>query len=282
MTPGEYSIRPATRAELDQIIGWAAAEGWNPGLADADAFWAADPEGFLIGLLGDEPVSTIAVVRYDDSFGFLGLYIVRPEHRGKGYGLAIWQAGMARLEGCNVGLNGVLAQEANYGRSGFTLAYPNTRYGGQVSAPAPDDLRLVPAHRVPFAQLTRYDRGCFPASREPFLRAWLDPDKQMGRAFVEGGRLLGYGVTRPGREGFKIGPLFADRADVAEALFRSLAVEAQGSVICIDVPAVNRAAVAMVERHGLQPVFETARMYTRGDPGPPLTRVYGTTTLELG
>jgi hypothetical protein len=73
MTPKDYSIRPATRAELDRIIDWAATEDWNPGLADADAFWAADPEGFLIGLLGEEPVSTISVVRYDDSFGFLGL-----------------------------------------------------------------------------------------------------------------------------------------------------------------------------------------------------------------
>ena len=40
-----------TRAELDIGIGWAADEGWNPGLHDADSFYATDPGGFLIGRL---------------------------------------------------------------------------------------------------------------------------------------------------------------------------------------------------------------------------------------
>lgn len=82
-----FSIRTMTRQELNIAIDWAAAEGWNPGLYDADCFYAADPNGFLVGLLGDEPISTISVVKYGDSFGFLGFYIVKPEYRGKGYGI---------------------------------------------------------------------------------------------------------------------------------------------------------------------------------------------------
>lgn len=282
MTLGGYSVRPATRAELDRLIAWAAAEGWNPGLDDAGPFRAADPEGFLIGLLGDEPVAGISVVRYGQGFGFLGLYIVRPEHRGQGYGWAIWQAGMARLQGRNVGLDGVVAQQANYRRSGFALAHRNVRYGGRIAAPAPDDPRIVPIRHVPFDEVRRYDRGCFGAGREAFLRAWLDPARRTGRAFMEGGRLLGYGVIRACREGFKVGPLFADRSDIAEALLRSLAAEARGGTIYVDPPEPNRAAVAMMEAHGLRPVFETARMYTGGDPGLPLGRIYGITTFELG
>jgi GNAT superfamily N-acetyltransferase len=283
MTPDGYHVRPASRAELDRMVDWAAAEGWNPGLADAAAFRAADPGGFLAGFVGDGPAGGISVVRYGDAFGFLGLYIVRPEHRGKGYGWALWQAGMARLHGRNVGLEGVVAQQANYRRSGFALAHRNVRYGGRgVTARRPDDPRVVPIGRLPFAEVARYDRGCFPVDREAFLRAWLDPDRRTGRAFVEDGRPLGYGVIRACREGFRIGPLFADRADAAEALFRSLAAEARGGAIYIDVPEPSREAVAMVERHGLRPVFETARMYTRGDPGLPLARIYGITTLELG
>ena len=30
-------------------IDWAAAEGWNPGLADAACFAVVDAEGFLVG-----------------------------------------------------------------------------------------------------------------------------------------------------------------------------------------------------------------------------------------
>jgi GNAT superfamily N-acetyltransferase len=282
MIPDGYTIRPATRAELDRLIDWAAAEGWNPGLGDAEAFRAADPEGFLVGLIEDEPVAGISVVRYGDDFGFLGLYIVRPEHRGKGYGWAIWQAGMARLQGRNVGLDGVVAQQDNYRRSGFVLAHRNVRYAGRIDAPSGGDPHIVPLQHLPFDDVMRYDRLCFPASRDAFLRAWLDPARRTGRAYVEDGRLLGYGVVRASRDGFKVGPLFADRADVAEALLRSLAAEAGGASIYVDLPEPNREAVALVEGLGLQPVFETARMYTGGDPALPLERIYGITTFELG
>lgn len=43
-------IRLATRAELDTIIDWAAREGWNPGIDDGNAFWAADPEGYWVAV----------------------------------------------------------------------------------------------------------------------------------------------------------------------------------------------------------------------------------------
>jgi hypothetical protein len=59
-----------TRAEIDLGIDWAAAEGWNPGLHDAESFYAADPGGFLVGLLDNEPVGMISAVKYGHSFGF--------------------------------------------------------------------------------------------------------------------------------------------------------------------------------------------------------------------
>lgn len=278
----ELVIRPMTRAELALALDWAAAEGWNPGLDDADAFYAADPGGFLMGFLGEEPVGCISVVRYPADFAFLGLYIVRPPRRRQGHGLRLWQAGMARLGACNVGLDGVPAQQANYRRSGFTLAHRNVRWGGSVASEPPADPRLVPLTPELLARIVPYDRQLFPAPREAFLHAWLDPRARHGRAYVEHGAVRGYGVLRACRAGCKIGPLFADRPDIAEALFRALAAEAGGAPLYLDVPEPNTAAAALAERHGLAPVFETARMYTRRDPGLPLGRVYGITTFELG
>src|SRR5262245_7997088 len=112
-------ISTATRAELDLMVEWAAREGWNPGLADADCFHAADRTAFLIGKLDDEPVACISVVKSAPAFAFLGFYIVKPALRGQGYGWRIWQDGMARLDGRVVGLDGVIAQQENYKKSGF-------------------------------------------------------------------------------------------------------------------------------------------------------------------
>lgn len=75
-------------------------------------------------------MSAISVVAYGPSFGFLGFYICRPEFRGKGYGFAVWEAGMKRLGDRVIGLDGVVDQQANYRKQGFVLAHRNVRYGG--------------------------------------------------------------------------------------------------------------------------------------------------------
>lgn len=72
---------------LGLTIDLAANEGWNPGLHDADAFWAADPGGFFAVETGDEVIGTFSVERYGDDFAFGGLYVIRPGWRGEGWAL---------------------------------------------------------------------------------------------------------------------------------------------------------------------------------------------------
>src|SRR5262245_9939072 len=130
-TPAILTIRPMQREEVALAIGLAAREGWNPGLHDAECFHTADEAGFLIGSLGDEIVGCVSAVSYERRFGFLGLYIVRPEFRGRGFGMQLWRAAMQRLAGHNIGLDGVVAQQQNYVKSGFRLAWRNVRYRGE-------------------------------------------------------------------------------------------------------------------------------------------------------
>jgi hypothetical protein len=283
------AIRPMRRDDLATALDWAAAEGWNPGLDDADAFLAADPEGFLMGFLGEAPVAAIAVVAYGAAFGFLGFYLCRPDHRGKGYGLAMWNAGMARLGARTIGLDGVVAQQANYARSGFALAHRNIRYGGTAAAGSVDPaiVALTPGTPPGLADaIVAYDRPLFPGPREGFLRSWIAPSAEpAGRrtlALLADGLLLGYGTIRPCRHGFKIGPLFADTPDAAAALFDALAAPHAGAPVFLDVPEPNAAGRALAERRGLAPVFETARMYRGRAPDLALERIFGITSFELG
>jgi hypothetical protein len=55
-----------------------------------------------------------------------------------------------------------------------------------------------------------------------------------------------------------------------------------GGEIFLDVPSINREAVALAESLGLAPVFETARMYTGPIAPLRIERVFGVTTFELG
>lgn len=277
-------IRSLAAAELALPVAWAAAEGWNPGLHDATAFHAADPGGFLVNELpSGEPASVISAMRTGASFGFIGFYITAPTLRGRGHGLQLWNAALARLDGRTIGLDGVVAQQSNYAKSGFVLAHRNLRYGGLAPASAAPLLSdIVDARTVPFSTLAAYDAMHFGQPRVDFLRAWLAlPDS---RALVRlcVGAIAAFGVIRRCREGVKIGPLFATTESDADALFTSLAGFAPGSPLFLDPPEPNAAAIALARRHGLAPVFETARMYRGPAPAHPLGRVYGITSFELG
>ncbi|MBE9101761.1 GNAT family N-acetyltransferase [Vacuolonema iberomarrocanum] len=281
----DYMIRTMTRRNLDIAVRWAAAEGWNPGLHDADCFYATDPSGFLMGWLDGEPISAISVVKYGASFGFLGFYIVKPAFRERGYGFQIWQAGLNDLEGRTIGLDGVVAQQPNYLKSGFELAYRNIRYEGfgRDVTSQPPAIQTVPLSSLPLESIMAYDRPFFPDDRQTFLQAWINQPDSTALGIVENQTLLGYGVLRPCIQGYKVGPLFAENAEIAEALLNALVTKVEpGQPFYLDVPEVNPAAVAIAQKYGMTSMFETARMYSPTIPQLPIHKIFGVTTFELG
>lgn len=278
----DLQIRAMTPAEMALAADWAAAEGWNPGYADASCFATVDPQGFLIGLLDGAPAATISTVNYGDDFAFLGFYIVRPDLRGRGYGLAVWRAAIAHAGKRVIGLDGVLAQQDNYRKSGFMLAHRNIRFGGSVAVSRATPAEALSIVDVPLASVEADDGTVFPAARSAFLRAWISAPGHRGRALLREGRLAAWGVIRPCRRGFKIGPLVADDRAGAEIVLDALVADAGGGEIFLDVPEPNRDGVALARARGLAPVFETARMYTGAVRPMRLDRVFGITSFELG
>lgn len=274
-------VRTMVSTEVPLAVSWAASEGWNPGLHDAEIFAAVDPGGFFVAEDGGIPVGCVSCVRYDDAFAFLGFFIVVPERRGQGIGRALWQAAMEHAGGRNVGLDGVPAQVANYGRSGFVQDYRNIRHRTIGGGPTSGVSEMIASENID--AVVAYDRSCFPAVRDAFVRAWFAQPGATAVCVREGGRVRGYGVLRRCGDGWKIGPLFADDDRVARCLFADLrAAAGAGDNVYLDIPEVNPGAADLVRRHCMQPVFETARMYTAGRPRFNLNACYGVTTFELG
>jgi GNAT superfamily N-acetyltransferase len=278
----EFAVRPMRPGELELVLEWARQEGWNPGLDDSLPFHDADPSGFFVGAVGEVPVGSISVVKYGDDLAFLGLYMVHPEFRGKGYGRAIWDAGIASANGRSIGLDGVVAQQENYRKAGFEEAYKTVRYGGVIGSLPPSTLTATPVTDK-LDGLVRYDASVFSAQRPAFVTSWCTDRKHRRTAVVrKSGKIRGYGTIRRCYDGYKIGPLFAADADSAAALLSTLGQEAKGARVFIDIPSHNRDAVALAVGMGLEPVFETSRMYRGAVPTVPLKNVFGVTTLELG
>jgi hypothetical protein len=277
-----FVVRVRRAEEVGLIRNWSAGEGWNPGLHLGPCLFATDSEEFFIGELDGEPVSCVSCVAYDDSFGFLGQYLVKPAYRGQGYGVRTWRAGMAHTGTRNVGLDGVLGQQSNYERSGFSFSHYHVRYQGEGGGRFPRG--IVHLTDVPFDDVFAYDRGCFPVPRPTFLQNWLALPESVALGCRREGRLAGFGVAHRCEAGFRIGPLFADDLATAELLLRGLTVEAGGGSFLLDAPdeAENPAAGELVRRFGMRELFRTARMYTRCRPQLEASRIFGIASMELG
>lgn len=277
-------VSAASADEVRLIAGWAAAEGWNPGDGDETVFHPTDPGGFLVGRLDGQPVSAISAVRYGTGHGFIGLYLTVPEFRGKGYGYRTWQAGMQRLSGRVIGLDGVVAQQDNYRRSGFRDAWRTTRYQGELAGLGrAAGVEISDARGAGFGELAAYDRRFFPAERDTFLALWITAPGRRAVVARRAGVIVGFAARRPAGDADRIGPLFADSPEIAESLLAALREMPGGEMpVIIDVPVPNAAAVALAERAGLKAAWDTARMYTGEIPAIDRGGIFAVTTLELG
>lgn len=267
------TIRVLELAEIEKLLGWAAAEGWNPGRNDAPAFQAADPNGFLGAFVDDVMVAAIAAIAYDDAFGFIGLYICHPDWRGRGHGKAVWDAGLEYLGERTIGLDAVPEQRDNYASMGFVDAYNTIRMSGTVR------LSTAVAENDAPAQLEfirEMERQCFPAERDAFLNHWLARPHQTLVHRIDY-QIGAYGVLRPCTEGAKLGPLFA--TDLAAAL--PLLPKLSGR-IHIDVPGYQTGFLSALSALGFTSGFRTTRMYRGSAPAIRLPFVFGVTSLELG
>jgi GNAT superfamily N-acetyltransferase len=275
-------VRNMTREEVDLAVEWAAQEGWNPGLHDAECFYAADPVGFFIALQDGEPVGCLSAVAYDEHFSFAGFYMVRPEWRNLGIGHHLVRKAQAHLGGRTIGNDAVVAQQETYKTLGFRLAYQNIRFCGTADSGGFTGSEIIDLKEIPFHELGAYDRIMFPADRSGFLNVWIRQPGGAALGYVRKGKLSGYGVIRKCRQGHKIGPLFADHEEIAEKIFLALTGKIGGEEFFLDIPEPNPGAGKLVQRHSMRRVFETARMYSGEAPSLPLEKIFGVTSFELG
>ncbi len=166
---GNFIIKEMSIEDLKTAVGWTAAEGWNPGIHDAECFHSADPYGFLMAFEDGSPAGSIFAVAYDGSLGFIGFFMVRSDLRGHHIGLELGRKALEYLGTRCVGQDGVLKKVKNYEHYGFKFAYKNIRFEG-IANKLPPQKELTNISEVSSEGLYRYDRRHFPAERKSFLR----------------------------------------------------------------------------------------------------------------
>jgi GNAT superfamily N-acetyltransferase len=299
----EAEIGPLGEEGLKTILEMAREEGWAPGYQDGQCYFAADPEGFFGAWIDGKLAGGISAVRYGANYGFIGLFIVRPEYRGGNIGLKLARKAMEHLGTRVMGEDGVLAQEKNYHKlGGFETAHHQLRYKGKAGAfcqsrpriaaeDLPKDHTIVEVARIPSGVIGTFDALYFPGPRAAFLQSWIHAPGHVGKAILqtqmvrghEVKTLVGYGVIRPTDQGYRIGPLFAKSAIGAREILVSLCAHLDpADDVLWDLPQPNRVACRMATDWGMEVVFETVRMYRGTPPNIAPETIFGITTFELG
>jgi hypothetical protein len=311
-----FRIEQGTVEDVQEMIDRGNRENWDQGVYDAPVFFSVDPKGFWKCISIDDgsmlsSVSGVAYSREQDarpSYGFIGYYMSRPDVRGHGFGLPIFQHAMLDLtrRGCTtIGLDAVMEQVGKYEKSGFVKRYENVRYSllpgstgrstcasGAVAGPS-TGIRIVPWSALPIDDLLALDARLSGVSRSIILKALMVYPGASCYAAVDGdsGSILAYGAIRESAMDWRIGPLFApvtadgkSEAAALSVLYALVAAAPADRAVVIDVPDINVVAVAVL-RDSLEAIVDARllRMYTAGPPpGMDESAVWGTTFLEIG
>ena len=282
----QFELKKLDRNDLKVLVYWAKKEGWNPGKNDFDVFWKTDPDGYYGFYLENKLIAAGGVISYNRVFGFMGLFIVHPEFRGKGIGKKLWYLRRALLlkrlkKGATIGMDGVVEMQGFYEKGGFKIAYREERFEG-IGQDMTVSSAVSKIETEDFEKLAAYDLKCFGYERNEFLKNWITiPDSKCFK-FTENDGLKGYTVIRKVNVGFKIGPLFADHYEVAEELYKACLNSAVGKSVYLDIPVINKGAVKLMKKYKTKYTFECARMYHGDFPEIATDQVFGVTTFELG
>lgn len=223
---------PLGERHLAGCLALSTAANWNQNEADWRLMLSIG-RGWGITLADGTLAASTLVLPYE-TFAWISMVLVLPQHRRKGYATHLLRIALADLR--NRALTPILdatpAGREVYRQEGFRDTWTFKRLQLRKG------VRTLLAEKGPdsslaWEELLRLDREAFGASREPLLRNLAS---RLPRAafFTGDGFILG----REGREALQLGPLVARDEDTAIGLL-SEALRAVGTPLYVDV--VDRA-----------------------------------------
>jgi GNAT superfamily N-acetyltransferase len=303
MSTDGFIVRGATEDDFKAVSRLIVMESWRINPHDMACGYAFDPSAYFVGELNGEVISHINAVKYPGHSAYIGNYVVKKEHRGKGYGKQTWDAAWKSLDhDCTLSLDGVDSMVPKYESLGFQSVWKSSVAVIDLTKAVkvlsnitlPPGASCVPIRTIDFEKIFKYDTSIFGAPRRVLLEKYVNLPGSLGWAAVnEKGAVLGYNLVRQVvcEAGSKLTlcmtPLYADDDVVARALLKVaaetyLATDAvEGSNFILPYSDGgsygDHASRLVVELEAL--TFNSnigQRMYTKGTPpGSQFNKMYG-------
>jgi GNAT superfamily N-acetyltransferase len=270
--PPNFKIKKVTtEEELDLFRSWPASDGRNSSPLDIHIYKLLDAKGLFVAYSGDKPVATLLVIRYSEKFSFLGAYYTQAEHRGKGYGMALWCYVLDFVGDMPIALTTLEKFRGMYARSGFTVHQKVKHVQAPVStiqkfpSSLRDGLKLSDAKNISPEKLSEYEAKNYIVGRKPEFFHVLSTDPDCNGVVILDDYtkdIVGIAFIRKGTLAYRVGPLYADEISFVLPLLKELTKSFDESLmIACTIPEINKPGYKLFKTSGFKKYFETINMH---------------------
>jgi ribosomal protein S18 acetylase RimI-like enzyme len=241
--------------------------GWNQTTEDWDLFLKLSPKGCCVAVDDEGQVrGTVATVRYENRFSWIGMVLVDPRFQRQGIGIQLLREALHILrDEDTIKLDATPQGRHIYLQLDFVDEYRISRMENKaISLDSINPSSARPVTEVDMRRILEFDQEVFGANREKLLKSILKRDPRLA-FLVEGpGGINGYCFGRMGYNFTHIGPVVANDDETARNLVSAVLMSASGRPVCIDTLQRSDALTAWLASIGFTEQRPLIRMF-RGD-----------------
>lgn len=258
------SFRTMRTEDIPAGLSLCRLANWNQVSRDWELFLKVSAGGCRVAMNeSGNVVGTVATVRYEDHFSWIGMVLVDPTQRRQGIGMSLLRESLRILQYENtVKLDATPAGREVYLKLDFRDEYYLSRmHCASVAARIPNDSSVRVTKDEDLAQIFAYDHKVFGANRDHILEwIWMGA-RGLSFVYERGSKILGYCFARIGYNHTHIGPVVAREESIAKELVFAMLTKCAGKSVIIDAPHRSRSWLSWLEQSGFKEERPFMRMF---------------------
>lgn len=260
------SVRLFSEDDVEFAYESTLIEKWNNTREDVKRMFRYNPSGCFIAEVNRKRAGHVFSFQYG-KLGWIGLLIVRAEHRKKGVGTLLMEKAIRHLLGQGVEtikLEAVPALADFYRKLGFVDEYDSLRFSGfNQKAPSKAHSKVKLLKKNLIKQVAEFDAKYFGANRINVLSSLHNDYPKFCFISRVNSKIEGYLMCHRAESGYRIGPWVCSPENpeaAKELLIKCMKTIRQKERIYVGLPAVNKVGVEILQNFGFEQYSRSIRM----------------------
>ena len=229
------AFRSMTRTDIPAALALCRAAGWNQLTRDWEIFLQVSPAGCCLATINDGIIGTVATIRYQKFFSWIGMVLVDPGNRAQGIGMQLLNEALHVLRNEEtIKLDATPAGREMYLKLNFVDEYRISRMSTIVTTKSLEFSTALPLQQKDLTAVANFDREIFGADRKPILEWMLEGAPGYAFLLEAKSKLQGYCLGRHGHDFIQVGPVIAEDIGTAKKLVAAALLNCVGQPVILD------------------------------------------------